>query len=99
MSALYETRVSAVGGRNATVRSGRWPTRASLGPARGAGWSRRSLGPDGKDGFRLSVTLEVTVTGLNQATAEAAVQSAHEVCPYSNAIKGNVDAWFLVKVR
>jgi organic hydroperoxide reductase OsmC/OhrA len=39
----------------------------------------------------LSVALDVTITGLDQATAEAIVAEAHEVCPYSNAVKGNID--------
>jgi osmotically inducible protein OsmC len=39
----------------------------------------------------LSAALEVTVTGVNQKKAEELVESAHKICPYSNAIRGNVD--------
>ena len=42
-------------------------------------------------GFVLSAALEVTVTGVNQKKAEELVESAHKICPYSNAIRGNVD--------
>jgi organic hydroperoxide reductase OsmC/OhrA len=31
------------------------------------------------------------VPGLDRAAAEALVQKAHVVCPYSHATKGNVD--------
>lgn len=54
---------------------------------------------DDRSGSRFSVTLEVTIAGLDQATANAVVTAAHNVCPYSNAIKGNIDVWFLVTVR
>ena len=42
-------------------------------------------------GFVLSAALEVTVTGVNQKKAEELVESAHKICPHSNAIRGNVD--------
>jgi osmotically inducible protein OsmC len=57
------------------------------------------ISPDDRGSFRFSVTLEVTIAGLDQATANAVVAAAHKVCPYSNAIKGNIDVWFLVTVR
>jgi osmotically inducible protein OsmC len=49
------------------------------------------MSPNGQGGFALSVALDVTITGLDQATAEGIVAAAHEVCPYSNAVKGNID--------
>jgi Ohr subfamily peroxiredoxin len=49
------------------------------------------MSPDGQGGFALSVSPDVTITGLDQASAEAIVAAAHEVCPYSNAVKGNID--------
>jgi organic hydroperoxide reductase OsmC/OhrA len=33
----------------------------------------------------------VTIAGIDQRTAERLVQGAHAICPYSNAIRGNVD--------
>jgi osmotically inducible protein OsmC len=49
------------------------------------------LRPNGSGGFILSVALDVAITGLDQATAEEIVQAAHATCPYSNAVKGNID--------
>lgn len=40
--------------------------------------------------FGLSAVLTVEVGGVDQATAERLVAQAHEVCPYSNATRGNV---------
>jgi osmotically inducible protein OsmC len=50
-------------------------------------------------GFVLSVALDVTITGLDQASAEAIVAAAHAVCPYSNAVKGNIDVKITVATK
>jgi osmotically inducible protein OsmC len=42
-------------------------------------------------GFGLAVELEVHVPGLDTATVETLVKDAHEVCPYSNATRGNIE--------
>ncbi|WP_103729901.1 organic hydroperoxide resistance protein [Novosphingobium sp. HII-3] len=47
--------------------------------------------PDGEGSLKLAVTLEVEIAGVDQAEAEQIVKAAHAVCPYSNAIRGNVD--------
>lgn len=57
------------------------------------------LEPNGSGGFALSVSLAVTIAGVDQAAAEAIVAEAHKVCPYSNAVRGNIDVALLVKVR
>ena len=57
------------------------------------------LGRNAEGGFVLSAALAVSVAGVDQATAEALTKRAHEVCPYSNAIKGNVDVKFDISVR
>lgn len=41
-------------------------------------------------GFALSVKLEVTLD-LPREAARALVATAHQVCPYSNATRGNID--------
>ena len=41
-------------------------------------------------GFALSAKLEVAITGVDQAMAEHIAHSADAICPYSNAIRGNV---------
>ena len=47
----------------------------------------------GKQGeaFGLSVVLEVSLPGIERAQAEKLVEAAHQVCPYSNATRGNID--------
>ena len=52
-----------------------------------------SIGPmTGKAGaFGIAVSMVVTAPGMERAAAEALVKDAHEVCPYSNATRGNVD--------
>ncbi|NAZ84957.1 organic hydroperoxide resistance protein [Kineococcus indalonis] len=49
------------------------------------------IGPDGAGGFALEVALHVELGGLEQAAAEELVRAAHQVCPYSNATRGNVE--------
>jgi Ohr subfamily peroxiredoxin len=54
--------------------------------------SEVSLSPDGKGGFLLGVALNVTLPGISDAaTAVDLVRAAHEVCPYSNATRGNIE--------
>ena len=52
-----------------------------------------SIGPmTGKAGaFGIAVAMVVSVPGMDKAAAEALVKAAHEVCPYSNATRGNID--------
>lgn len=49
------------------------------------------LFPTPEGGFRLGVELAAEIKGLDLAAAEALVAQAHQVCPYSNAIRGNID--------
>lgn len=133
MSALYKTRVRAVGGRAGKVRSEDGLLDLSLALPTGLGGrggatnpeqlfaagyaacfenavihvtrnkttkvrdddiivvAEVGMSPNGDGGFALSVALEVDIAGLDQATAEEIVQAAHMVCPYSNAVKGNID--------
>ncbi|MBU3067885.1 organic hydroperoxide resistance protein [Nocardia sp. NEAU-G5] len=41
--------------------------------------------------FALAVKLVVHLPGLDQATADELVATTHQVCPYSNATRGNVE--------
>ena len=50
-----------------------------------------SLHTNAQAGFVLGVSLTAEMKGLDQAAAEALVSAAHQVCPYSNAIKGNIE--------
>jgi Ohr subfamily peroxiredoxin len=49
-----------------------------------------SLCANDSGGFALQVELKVKLPGIEKAEAEEMVKIAHTVCPYSNAIKGNV---------
>ena len=42
-------------------------------------------------GFGLGVELDVLIPNVAKAEAERLVASAHEVCPYSNATRGNIE--------
>jgi Ohr subfamily peroxiredoxin len=55
--------------------------------------------PNGSGGFSLSVSLAVTLAGIDQKTAEEIVEAAHAVCPYSNAVRGNIDVVISVATR
>ena len=48
------------------------------------------IGPSGS-GFGLKVDTNVKIAGLSQADAEKVVAAGHALCPYSNAIKNNVE--------
>ena len=50
-----------------------------------------SIGMLDNGGFGLAVELDVAVPALDKAAAEDLVAKAHEVCPYSNATRGNID--------
>ncbi len=54
------------------------------------------IGPDGQGGFGLVVQLNADLPGVERTTAEQLVAEAHQVCPYSNAIRGNVDVEIVV---
>ncbi len=49
--------------------------------------------------FVLSAKLEVTMAGTDQATAEDLAHRADAICPYSNAIRGNVAVAITVQAR
>jgi lipoyl-dependent peroxiredoxin len=49
------------------------------------------IGPRSEGGFGLEVALDVALPGLDRAEAQTLVEKAHQVCPYSNATRNNVD--------
>lgn len=55
------------------------------------------IGPIG-GGFGIEATLTVSLPGMDRAEAEALVEKAHQVCPYSNATRGNIDVTLNVEV-
>jgi lipoyl-dependent peroxiredoxin len=48
------------------------------------------IGATDNGGFGLTVELDVRTPHLDRPAAEALVAKAHEVCPYSNATRGNI---------
>ncbi|MEY4883032.1 MAG: hypothetical protein RIS34_886 [Pseudomonadota bacterium] len=42
-------------------------------------------------GFGVEVQLVVSVPGMDRAVAQSLVDKAHQVCPYSNATRGNIE--------
>lgn len=49
------------------------------------------IGPNGQGGFGLAAELKVSMPGVEREAAQAVVDRAHQVCPYSNATRGNID--------
>ncbi|AYO57858.1 organic hydroperoxide resistance protein [Chryseobacterium sp. 6424] len=49
------------------------------------------IGPNDQGGFGLQVALQVNVPGVSLQEAQSLVEQAHQVCPYSNATRNNID--------
>jgi len=45
----------------------------------------------GAKGFNIEVAMAIKIPGLERDKAESLVNEAHQVCPYSNATRGNVE--------
>ena len=48
--------------------------------------------------YRMSVTLKAFVKGIDQEAADDLVKRAHDICPYSGAVKNNVDVSMVAQV-
>ncbi|MDI2125572.1 organic hydroperoxide resistance protein [Yinghuangia seranimata] len=56
------------------------------------------LNPNGEGGFTLSATLRVELPGhLDEETGRALVDATHQVCPYSNATRGNIPVELVIE--
>jgi lipoyl-dependent peroxiredoxin len=49
-----------------------------------------SIGKTPEGGFGLAVCLEVSIPGVEHALAQELAERAHQICPYSNATRGNI---------
>ncbi|GAA4489457.1 organic hydroperoxide resistance protein [Rhodococcus olei] len=58
--------------------------------------ARVGIGSVEGGGFALAVTLEVSLPHLPHELAQELADKAHQVCPYSNATRGNIDVTVLV---
>jgi len=56
-----------------------------------------SIGTIGAGAYGLAVTLRVTIPQVDQDRARELVAAAHEVCPYSNATRGNIDVQLVIE--
>ncbi len=54
------------------------------------------IGSNGEGGFQLAVLLEVVLPDIDPVQAQALADAAHQVCPYSNATRGNIDVTITV---
>jgi osmotically inducible protein OsmC len=54
------------------------------------------FGPRAEGGYGITANLTISMPGTDKADAERLVHAAHEVCPYSNATRGNVDVGLTV---
>jgi osmotically inducible protein OsmC len=50
-----------------------------------------SIGQNDTGGFGLAVKMAVNIPGVDQQQAEELVAKAHQICPYSNATRGNME--------
>jgi len=60
-------------------------------PADATVTSTVGIGSRSEGGFGLTIALEIVLPGMGRADAEGLVAKAHEVCPYSNATRNNID--------
>jgi lipoyl-dependent peroxiredoxin len=52
-----------------------------------------------ENAYSLAVTLDVNVPGVDQETAEDLVHKAHQMCPYSNATRNNIEVKLNVTIN
>lgn len=50
-----------------------------------------SIGKNDSDGFSLAVDLAISIPEIEREAAQKLLESAHQVCPYSNATRGNIE--------
>ena len=49
------------------------------------------VGRNEKGGFGLKAAIEAEINGVDEATARQLLETAHQLCPYSNATRGNIE--------
>jgi lipoyl-dependent peroxiredoxin len=57
------------------------------------------IGPRTEGGFGLKVDLVANTYGLSEADANKLIATTHQVCPYSNATRNNIDVGIVVKAH
>ena len=56
------------------------------------------IGMKADGSYNLDIDLYIEVSGIDEAQAQTLIEAAHQVCPYSNATRGNVEARLHVTV-
>ncbi len=54
------------------------------------------IGPRAEGGYGITADLKISLPGLDRAEAQRLVDAAHQICPYSNATRGNVDVGLML---
>ena len=54
------------------------------------------IGPRSEGGFGITAELQIALPGLSPEDATKLAEAAHQVCPYSNATRGNVDVKLVI---
>ncbi|MBG6070703.1 MULTISPECIES: organic hydroperoxide resistance protein [unclassified Polaromonas] len=49
------------------------------------------------NGYGIAVRMEISLPGMDAAAAQDLIDAAHQVCPYSNATRGNIDVTLTLK--
>ena len=57
---------------------------------------RVGIGPNDQGGFQLEVLLEITLPDLSPDQGRELAEAAHQICPYSNATRGNIEVTLVV---
>ena len=50
-----------------------------------------NIGQNSEGGFSLAVDIAVSIPEIERETAQKLLETAHQVCPYSNATRGNIE--------
>lgn len=56
-----------------------------------------SIGKTDQGGYGLAVVLDIEIPGVERSQAEDLANKAHQVCPYSNATRGNIEVELSIK--
>lgn len=54
------------------------------------------FGPRSEGGYGITVDLTISLPGVDRAQGERLIHAAHQVCPYSNATRGNLDVGLIL---
>jgi lipoyl-dependent peroxiredoxin len=78
-AACFQSALAVVGRRNKVSVEGSTVT------------AKVTIGTIGGGGFGLAVSLDVHIPDVDETTTRRLIEGSHEVCPYSNATRGNIE--------